>query len=170
MFGWYFGEFGIEWWLGKVRCHLCCVWGLQLSLTTCGSLSSFFSIESFKGFFQKYPRYFEGVPLGYKKFVFDVPYYTARDVAESEVVDLSKSKGVEYSYKVFLFGLATFTGGEIGVQGDRCFGKRVLMLRIVITRIAKSRLRGNRSGLRGFGVGYSPRIGIHKMKSGRVRL
>ena len=50
------------------------------------------------------------------------------------------------------------------------FGKRVLMLRVVITRITKSRSQGNCSGLRRFEVGYSPRIGFHKMKSGQVRL
>ena len=66
-------------------------------LATSGSLTSFFSVESFNGFFQEYPRYLEGIPLGYEEFVFDVPCYTARDVAESEVVDLSKSEGVEYS-------------------------------------------------------------------------
>ena len=65
-------------------------------LATCGSLTSFFSVESFKGFFQEYPRYFKGVPLSYEEFVFDVPCYTACDMAESEVVDLSKSEGVEY--------------------------------------------------------------------------
>ena len=148
MFGWYFGEFSIERWLGKVRCCFCCVRGLQLLLVTCGSLASFFSIESLEGFFQKYPRYFEGVPLGYKEFMFDVSCYTTRDMAELEVVNLSKSKGVEYSYEVFLFSFATFTGGEIGVQGDRCFGKRVLMLRVVVTHIAKSQLQGSRSRLR----------------------
>ena len=119
---------------------MCRVNGLQFLLATCGSLTGFFSVESFKGFFQKYPRYFEGVPLRYEKFVFDVPDYTARDMAESEVVDLSKLEGMEYSYKVFLFGLATFMGGKVGVQGDRCFRKRVLMLRVVGTRIAKSQL------------------------------
>ena len=86
-------------------------------------MTSFFSVESFEGFFQKYPRYFEGVPLRYEKFVFDVPDYTACDMAELEVVDLSKSEGVEYSYEVFLFGLTTLTSGEVGVQGVRCFGK-----------------------------------------------
>ena len=104
----------------------------------CGSLPSFFSIESFEGFFQEYPHYFEGVPLSYEEFVFDVSGYTARDMAKSEVVDLLESEGVEYSYEVFLFGLATFTSGEIGVQGVRCFGKRVLMLCVVATCIAKS--------------------------------
>jgi hypothetical protein len=84
-------------------------------------LTSFFSIKSFEGFFQKYPRYLEGVPLGYEELVFDVSDHTTRDVAKSEMVDLSKSKGMEYSYEVFLFGLATFTGGEIGVQGVSCF-------------------------------------------------
>ena len=89
--------FGVERWLGKVRCRLCCVRGLQLLLAACGSLTSFFSIESFKSFFQEYPRYFEGVPLSYEKIMFDVSCYTACDVAESEVVSLSKSEGVEYS-------------------------------------------------------------------------
>ena len=56
------------------------------------------------------------------------------------MIDLSKSEVVEYSYEVFLFGFATFAGGEVGVQGVRGFGKRVLMLRIVVTRIAKSQL------------------------------
>ena len=53
--------------------------------------------------------------------MFDVPYCTARDMAESEVIDLSELKGVEYPYEVFLFGFAAFTGGEIGVQGASCF-------------------------------------------------
>ena len=44
------------------------------------------------------------------------------------------------------------------------------VLRVVVTHIAKSRSQGNRLGLRGFEVGYSPRIGIHKMRSGRVHL
>ena len=109
-------------------------------LAACGSLTGFFSIESFEGFFQKYPRYLEGVPLGYQQFVFDVSCYTARNMAESEVIDLSKSEVVEYSYEVFLLSFATFTGAEIGVQGVRVFGKRVLMLRVVVTRIAKSQL------------------------------
>ena len=139
-------------------------------LATGGGLTRLFSVKSFECFFQEYPRYFEGVPLSYEKFVFDVPCYTARDMAKSEVVDLSKSEGVEYSYEVFLFGLATFTSGEIGVQGVRGVGKRVLMLRVVVTCITKSRLRGNRSGLREFGVGYLPRIGVHKMRNGQVRL
>ena len=120
---------------------------------TCGSLSGFFSIESFEGFFQEYPRYFEGVPLSYEEFVFDVSGYTARDMAESKVVDLPKPEGVEYSYEIFLFGLTTFTSGEIGIQGVRCFRKRVLMLRVVVMCITKSRLRGNRSGLRRFDIG-----------------
>jgi hypothetical protein len=109
-----------------------------LLLATCGSLTSFFSIKSFEGFFQKYPRYFEGVPLGYQKFVFDISYHTARNVAESEMIDLSKLEVVEYPYEVFLFGFTAFTGGEVGVQCVRVFGKRVLMLRVVVTRIAKS--------------------------------
>ena len=72
--------------------------------------------------------------------MFDIPDYTAGNMAESKMVDLSKSEGLEYPQEVFSFGFATFTCGEIGVQGVRCFGKRVLMLRIVVTRIAKSQL------------------------------
>ena len=117
-------------------------------LTTCRRLTSFLSVELFEGFFQKYPRYFEGVPLSYEEFVFNVSNHAARDMAKSEMVDLSKSKGVEYSYEVFLLSLATFTSGEIGVQGVRCFGKRVLMLHVVAMRITKSQLQGNCSGLR----------------------
>ena len=90
-------------------------------LVTCRRLIGFFSIESFEGFFQEYPSYFEGVPLGYKKFVFDVSCYTTCNMAESEVIGLSELEVVEYSYEVFLFGFATFTSGEVGVQGDRCF-------------------------------------------------
>ena len=60
-------------------------------------MTSFFSVKSFKGFLQKYPRYFEGVPLSYEEFMFKVPDCTARNMAELEVVGLSKSKGVEYS-------------------------------------------------------------------------
>ena len=82
--------------------------------------------------------------------MFDVSRYTARNMAESEVIGLLKSEGVEYSEEVFLFGLATFSGSEIGVQGVRCFGKQVLMLCVVVTRIAKSRLLGNCLGLREF--------------------
>ena len=70
--------------------------------------------------------------------MFDVSDYAARNVAETEVVDLSKSEGLEYSKEIFLFGFTAFSSGEIGIQGVRCFGKRVLMLRVVITRIAKS--------------------------------
>ena len=92
-------------------------------LATCGGLVGVFSVESFKSFFQEYPRYFEGIPLSYEEFMFDVPCYTARDMAKSKVVDLSKSEGVEYSQEIFLFGLATFAGGEIGVQGVCCFRK-----------------------------------------------
>ena len=105
---------------------------------TRGGLTRLFSIELFKCFFQKDPRYFKRVPLSYKEFVFDIPDYTAGDMTKSEMVDLSESEGLEYSQKIFLFGLATFTRSEIGVQGVRCFGKRVLMLRVVVTRIAKS--------------------------------
>ena len=60
-------------------------------------MASFFPIKSFEGFFQEYPRYFERVPLRYEEFVFDISDYTACDVAESKVVDLSKSESVEYS-------------------------------------------------------------------------
>ena len=53
--------------------------------------------------------------------MFDVSLDTARNVTESQVKRLSKSEGVEYSYKIFLFGFATFAGGEVGVQGVRGF-------------------------------------------------
>ena len=88
--------FSVEWRLGKIGCHFCCVRGLQFLLATCGSLTSFFSVESFKSFFQEYPRYFERVPLSYEEFMFDVSCYTVRDMAKSKVVGLSKSEGVEY--------------------------------------------------------------------------
>ena len=45
-----------------------------------------------------------------------------------------------------------------------------IMLRIVVTRIAKSQLQGNCLRLRRFVIGYSPRIGINKRRSGQVRL
>ena len=122
-------------------------------LTACGGLTSFLSVESFQSFSQEHPRYFEGIPLCYQEFVFDVSDYATRYVAETKMVDLSKSEGLEYSQEIFLFGFATFSCGEIGVQGVRCFRKRVLMLRVVATRIAKSRLQGNRSGLRKFEIG-----------------
>ena len=54
--------------------------------------------------------------------MFNIPDCTAGNVAESKMVDLSESEGLEYSQEIFLFGLATFTCGEIGVQGVRCFG------------------------------------------------
>ena len=88
--------FGVKWWLWKVGCF-CRVWGLQLLLAAHGCLTSFFSIKLFKGFFQKYPRYLERVPLGYEEFVFDVSGYATRDVAKPEVVGLSKSESMEYS-------------------------------------------------------------------------
>ena len=110
------------------------------SLVTRGGLTHLFSVESFECFFQKDPRYFKGVPLSYKEFVFDIPDYAAGNMAESEMVNLSKSESLEYSQEVFLFDFTTFTRGEIGVQGFRCFGKQVLMLRVVITRIAKLQL------------------------------
>ena len=90
-------------------------------LMTSGGLARLFSIESFECFFQKDPRYFKGVPLSYEEFVFDVPDYTTGNVAESEMIDLSKSEGLEYPQEVFLFGFATFTCGKIGVQGVRLF-------------------------------------------------
>ena len=65
-------------------------------LTACRSLTSFFSIKSFEGFLQEYPRYFEGVPLSYKEFMFNISDHTTRDMAESEVVNLSKSEDLEY--------------------------------------------------------------------------
>ena len=64
---------------------------------TSGGLVRFFSVESFECFFQKDPRYFKGVPLGYKEFVLDIPDRAASDMAESKVVDLSESEGLEYS-------------------------------------------------------------------------
>ena len=66
-------------------------------MATGGGLSRFFSVESFDSFFQEYPRYFKGVPLRYQEFVFDVSDYAARNVTETEVIDLSKSEGLEYS-------------------------------------------------------------------------
>ena len=121
LFWWYYlVVFNVEWWLGEIGCRSCDVSGLQLLLATCRSLTSFFSVKSFDGFFEKYPRYFEGVPLSYEEFMFDVPCYTARDMAELKVVGLSKSEGVEYSQEIFLFSFATLTSGEIGVQGVRC--------------------------------------------------
>ena len=45
-----------------------------------------------------------------------------------------------------------------------------VLLRVVVTHIAKLQSQGDRSGLSGFGVGYSPRIGFHKMRNGQVRL
>ena len=80
--------------------------------------------------------------------MFDVSDRAARNMTETKVVGLSKSESVEYPQEVFLFGFTAFSGGEVGVQGVRCFRKRVLMLRVVVMRIAKSKLRGNRSGLR----------------------
>ena len=98
LFCWYYlVVFNVEWWLGKIGRRSCGISGLQFLLAICRSLTSFFSVKSFKGFFQKDPHYFEGVPLSYEEFVFDVSCYAARNVAESEVVGLSKSEGVEYS-------------------------------------------------------------------------
>ena len=53
--------------------------------------------------------------------MFDVPFNTARNVAESQVKCLLKSEGMEYSQEIFLFSFAARTGGEVGVQGDRRF-------------------------------------------------
>jgi hypothetical protein len=53
--------------------------------------------------------------------VFDVSYYTTGYVAESEVVDLSESEGLEYPQEVFFFGFATFARGKISVQDVRSF-------------------------------------------------
>ena len=53
--------------------------------------------------------------------MFDVSCQATRNVAESEVIDLSKLEIVEYSYEVFLLGFATFAGGEIGIQCVRGF-------------------------------------------------
>ena len=58
----------------------------------------------------------------------------------------------------------------MGAAADMVAKMMLLLLRVVVTHIAKSQLRGNCSGLRKFVVGYSPRIGIHKMRSGQVRL
>ena len=68
-----------------------CVWyrSAPVFLLACRGLSNLFSAKSFAGFFQKYPRYFEGVPLGYKKFVFDVLFDAARNVTKSCVKCLS---------------------------------------------------------------------------------
>jgi hypothetical protein len=63
---------------------------------TRGGLACLFSVESFECFFQEDPRYFKGIPLGHEEFVFDVPDHTTGDVAKSEVIDLSKSEGLEY--------------------------------------------------------------------------
>ena len=71
--------------------------GSSFLLMTSGGLIRLFSIESFERFFQKNPRYFKGVPLSYEEFAFDIPDYAAGNMAESEMVDLSKSEGLEYS-------------------------------------------------------------------------
>ena len=54
--------------------------------------------------------------------MFDVSNHTTGDVAKSEVIDLSESEGLEYPQKIFFFGFATFTRGEIGIQDVRWFG------------------------------------------------
>ena len=83
--------------LGKCGVSVSSFGDSRILLAASRRLIDVFLIESFKGFFQEYPRYFEGVPLSYKKFVFDISYDAARDVTELEVIGLSKSKGVEYS-------------------------------------------------------------------------
>ena len=80
----------------KVSC-LSCQRAPVFLLAASGSLACFFSVESFECFFQEYPRYFEGVPLSYEEFVFDVPDYAAGNMAKPEMIDLSKSEGLEYS-------------------------------------------------------------------------
>ena len=102
-------------------CRVCRVKRLQFLLMTSRGLAHLFSLESFECFFQKDPRYFKGVPLSYEEFVFDVPDYTAGNVAKSKMVDLSKSESLEYTQEIFLFGFATFSCGKIGVQGVHCF-------------------------------------------------
>ena len=52
--------------------------------------------------------------------MFDVSDYATRNVAETKVVDLSESEGLEYSQEIFLFGFTALPSGEIGVQGVRC--------------------------------------------------
>ena len=49
--------------------------------------------------------------------MFDVSDYATRNVAETKVVDLSESEGLEYSQEIFLFSFTTFSSGEISVQG-----------------------------------------------------
>ena len=89
MFRGYFGVFDVKWRLGKMRCCSYGISGLQFLLATCRGLSCFSFVKLFKGFFQEYPRYFEGVPLGYEEFVFDVLFDTTRDVAKPQVKRLS---------------------------------------------------------------------------------
>ena len=71
--------------------------GSSFSLMTRGGLTRLFSIELFKCFFQKDPRYFKRVPLSYEELMFDIPDYAAGNMTEPEMVDLSKSEGLEYS-------------------------------------------------------------------------
>ena len=70
--------------------------GSSFLLLASGGSARLFSVESFECFFQENPRYFKGVPLGYEEFVFDISDHTTGDVAESEMIDLSESKGLEY--------------------------------------------------------------------------
>ena len=59
---------------------------------TGGSLVWFgiFSVEAFECLSQTNPSYFKGVPLSDQKFVFDVPFNAARNVAELQVKHLLK--------------------------------------------------------------------------------
>ena len=49
----------------------------------------------------------------------DVSDHATRDMAETKMVGLSESEGLEYSQEIFLLGFATLPSGEIGVQGVR---------------------------------------------------
>ena len=40
---------------------------------------------------------FQGVPLSYEEFVFDIPVDATSDMAEPEMKGLSELKGLEYS-------------------------------------------------------------------------
>ena len=53
--------------------------------------------------------------------MFDVSDRATRNMTETKVIDLSKLEFVKYSQEVFFFGFATFSRGEIGVQGGCCF-------------------------------------------------
>jgi hypothetical protein len=66
-----------------MRCCLYSFGGLQRLLATRRGSFSFSSVESFESFFQEYPRYFEGIPLGHEEFVFDISFDAAHNVAKS---------------------------------------------------------------------------------------